>query len=97
MILHALSTNEIEMTRGALFAPGAMRQALFNERVAMVAPSIRSIVAQDLHVDSLLPVGLKSRFATRGRYSWQERAQRELNRWLVHRYKKAWQERRAHS
>jgi phenylpropionate dioxygenase-like ring-hydroxylating dioxygenase large terminal subunit len=91
MILHAVSTNELEMTRGALFAPGAMQQALFEERVAMVGPSIRSIVAQDLHVDSLLPIGLRSRFANRGRYSWQERAQRELNRWLVQRYKRAWE------
>ena len=90
MILHAISANELAMTRGSLFAPGTMKQPMFNERLAMGIPSIKSIVAQDLHVDALLPVGLRSRFAARGRYSWQERAQRELNRWLVQRYKRAW-------
>ncbi len=56
----------------------------------MSVEAITSIVAQDLHVDELVPVGLRSRFAVRGRYSWQEQAQRELNGWLVQRYKSAW-------
>jgi phenylpropionate dioxygenase-like ring-hydroxylating dioxygenase large terminal subunit len=91
MFLHAISANELAMTRGSLFAPGTMKQPLFSERLAMGIPSIKSIVAQDLHVDSLLPIGLRSRFARRGRYSWQEKAQLELNNWLVTRYKRAWQ------
>jgi nitrite reductase/ring-hydroxylating ferredoxin subunit len=90
MILHSISTNEIAMTRGSLYPPGTMKQPLFKERVAMSVEAITSIVAQDLHVDELVPVGLRSRFAVRGRYSWQEQAQRELNGWLVQRYKSAW-------
>jgi len=35
--------------------------------------------------------GLRSRFAIRGRYSWQEGAQRMLNCWLVPRYQAAWE------
>ncbi len=92
MILHSISTNELAMTRGQLFAPGAMQQTLFKERLAVGVESIKSIVEQDLHVDALIPVGLRSRFAVRGRYSWQEKAQRELNGWLVQRYKRAWSE-----
>lgn len=90
MILHSTSTDEVAMTRGQLFPPGTMRQALFQEKLAVGAESIKSIVAQDLHVDALIPVGLRSRYAPRGRYSWQEKAQRELNNWLVQRYKRAW-------
>jgi nitrite reductase/ring-hydroxylating ferredoxin subunit len=90
MILNAVSADEVEMTRGTLFAPGAMRTPLFQERLAVNLQSIKSIVAQDLHVDELVPKGLKSRFAARGRYSWQEHSQRELNNWLVQRYKRAW-------
>jgi hypothetical protein len=33
--------------------------------------------------------GLRSRYAPRGRYSWQEGAQSQFNRWLVHRYQEA--------
>jgi phenylpropionate dioxygenase-like ring-hydroxylating dioxygenase large terminal subunit len=92
MILHALSTNEVAMTRGWLVAPGAMQTPLFNERMSIGQQSARTIVAQDLHVDELIPIGLRSRFAVRGRYSWQEQAQSSLNRWLVKRYKRAWSE-----
>jgi hypothetical protein len=64
---------------------------MFREKLAIGQESTRTIVAQDLHVDARVQLGLKSRFAVRGRYSWQESAQRELNRWLVTRYQRAWQ------
>ena len=38
----------------------------------------------------LVQQGLRSRFAIRGRYSWQEGAQVQFNRWLTPRYQKAW-------
>ena len=38
----------------------------------------------------MVQVGLSSKFAPRGRYSWQETAQRDLNVWLVQRYRRAW-------
>jgi phenylpropionate dioxygenase-like ring-hydroxylating dioxygenase large terminal subunit len=90
MILHANSANEMLMTRGWLVAPDAMRQPLFKERLDIDLRTTGSIVAQDLHVDELIPVGLRSKFAARGRYSWQERSQREFNVWLVERYKQLW-------
>lgn len=91
MILHANSANELSMTRGWLVAPGAMQQPLFAERMAIGQQAARGIVLQDLHVDELIPIGMRSRFATRGRFSWQEGAQLALNRWLVQRYKRGWQ------
>ena len=91
MILHAVSANELMMTRGWLVTPGASKEPMFAERLNIDTQSTRTIVAQDLHVDELIQLGLRSRFAPRGRYSWQEELQRELNRWLVHRYQTAWQ------
>jgi hypothetical protein len=41
-------------------------------------------------VDALVQVGLRSRFAVRSRYSWQEGAQGQFNRWMVPRYRAAW-------
>jgi len=90
MILHALSADEVAMTRGWLVAPGARAQPLFYEKLKIGQDSIKTIVAQDLHVDELIPTGLRSRFAARGRYSWQEQAQRDFNHWLVTRYKRTW-------
>ena len=34
--------------------------------------------------------GLRSRFAPRGRYSWQEESHVQFNRWLVDRYRRHW-------
>lgn len=90
MILHAVSANEVAMTRGWLVPPGATKTPLFAERMEIGQIAIKAIVAQDLHVDELITTGIRSRFAARGRYSWQETAQRDFNRWLVKRYRRQW-------
>ncbi len=94
LILHANSHDTVAMSRGWLVAPGASSQPLFQERLAMNVQTSAEIAAQDLHVDSLIPIGLRSRYAARGRYSWQEQAQRELNAWLVKRYRVEWESRK---
>ena len=94
LILHANSHDTVAMSRGWLVAPGASSQPLFQERLAMNVQTSSEIAAQDLHVDSLIPIGLRSRYAARGRYSWQEQAQRELNAWLVKRYRAEWESRK---
>ncbi|MGK2742070.1 aromatic ring-hydroxylating oxygenase subunit alpha [Tepidicaulis sp. LMO-SS28] len=90
LILHAESANSHSMTMGYLVAPGAMSVPLFEDKMAFNMNAAMEITEQDLHVDELVQVGLKSRFAPRGRYSWQERAQSDLNIWLVSRYQDAW-------
>jgi phenylpropionate dioxygenase-like ring-hydroxylating dioxygenase large terminal subunit len=89
MILRADAAGTHHMDQGVLYAPGAMKDPLFQKRVEMSFSAVSDIVAQDLHVDELVQKGLQSRFAIRGRYSWQERAQQELNAWLVPRYQQA--------
>lgn len=82
---------EMSSRRGFLVAPGAMREPLFEERLNMIVTTNMGIVEQDRHVDKLVQVGLQSKFAIRGRYSWQERSQRELNCWIVQRYQAGWE------
>jgi hypothetical protein len=53
-----------------------------------------AIVEQDRDVDKAVQIGLHSKFAVRGRYSWQEQSQRELNNWIVKRYQAEWARRR---
>jgi hypothetical protein len=74
------------MDTGMLFAPGAMSDPAFAHKLDMNMRATAQIIAQDLHVDELVQTGLRSRFAPRGRYSWQEGAQIQLNKWLIHRY-----------
>ncbi len=78
--------------RGWLVAPGATREPLFRERLEMTLAGSLEIGKQDRHVDTLVQQGLRSRFAGRGRYSWQEGAQSLLNQWLVPRYRARWAE-----
>jgi phenylpropionate dioxygenase-like ring-hydroxylating dioxygenase large terminal subunit len=90
LILRATGPETLEQDTGVLVAPGAMQDPSFEHRLEMIMTSAMKIIAQDMHVDELVQVGLRSRFATRGRYSWQEGAQGQFNQWLVPRYRDAW-------
>ena len=92
LILHAESAGSHSMTMGYLVAPGAMEDPLFEDKIDFNMKAAMEITEQDLHVDKLVQVGLNSRYAIRGRYSWQEKAQQLLNVWLVKRYQKCWEE-----
>ncbi|CAN5211723.1 aromatic ring-hydroxylating dioxygenase subunit alpha [soil metagenome] len=99
MVLYSILRPEgpttTAMNRGLLFAPGVREEPLFKERVDAMMGAVASISAQDRHVDALVQKGLQSRYAKRGRYSWQEQSQSELNKWLVRRYAAGWAERGA--
>lgn len=95
LILRATGPETMEQETGVLVAPGAMEDPAFEHRLDMIMTSAGKIIAQDMHVDELVQVGLRSRFAIRGRYSWQEGAQGQFNHWLVNRYRKAWDARKA--
>ncbi|KDU96357.1 (2Fe-2S)-binding protein [Komagataeibacter rhaeticus] len=95
MILRADGPESHYLDQGVLVAPGAMADPAFSYKMAMNMQAASDIIAQDLHVDELVQEGLRSRFAPRGRYSWQEGAQRVFNCWLVPRYRAQWQRQRA--
>lgn len=78
------------MDTGLLFTPGAMNDPAYPHKLEAMWVATKHIIEQDFHVDALVQQGLKSRFAKRGRYSWQEEAQAGLNRWLITRYKRFW-------
>lgn len=94
LIVRATGPETNEMDVGELVAPGAKNVPGFSHLVEMIDSAAGKIMAQDQHVDELVQIGLRSRFAVRGRYSWQEGAQIDLNKWLVPRYKACWQQMR---
>ncbi len=90
LILRADGPESLEMDTGLLLANGATADPAFRHKMGVNMAGAEEIMAQDWHVDELVQVGLRSRFAPRGRYSWQEGAQHDFNNWLVPRYKGCW-------
>ena len=90
LVLRASGPQTMEQDTGVLAAPGASDDPAFEHRLEMIMTSAGKIIAQDMHVDSRVQEGLRSRFARRSRYSWQEGAQGQFNHWLVPRYRAAW-------
>ncbi|WP_448661950.1 aromatic ring-hydroxylating oxygenase subunit alpha [Sphingomonas sp. CJ20] len=97
LIMDARSAGTHGLTFGSLYLPEAMEDPAFEEKRAINDEYTAHIVAQDMHVDLLVQQGLGSKFAPRGRYSWQEDAQRQFNQWLVDRYWSEWDRRRGPS
>jgi phenylpropionate dioxygenase-like ring-hydroxylating dioxygenase large terminal subunit len=95
LIVRATGPESHEMDTGVLVAPGASADPGFGHKMAMNMAAAMEIIAQDLHVDAKVQEGLRSRFAVRGRYSWQEGAQSAFNRWLTPRYQATWAKHRA--
>ena len=90
LIMQAEDANHHSLLMGALVTPDAMANPMFDRLMKFNQESVQEIVEQDLHVDACVQRGLQSKFAPRGRYSWQEGAQRQLNVWLVERYRRGW-------
>ncbi|MFT4253724.1 MAG: SRPBCC family protein [Caulobacter sp.] len=90
LILRPTGPETMAQDTGILVAPGTRDSYGFKERLEMIMTSAGQIIAQDMHVDELVQKGLRSRFAIRGRYSWQEGAQVQFNRWLAPRYQAQW-------
>ena len=95
LILRATGAETMEQDTGVLVAPGAKDAPAFEHRLEALMTTAGKIIAQDMHVDRWVQVGLRSRHAPRGRYSWQEGAQGQFNHWLVPRYRAAWAARKA--
>jgi phenylpropionate dioxygenase-like ring-hydroxylating dioxygenase large terminal subunit len=82
--------EKMSSQRGWMVPPGTSKLPLFKERLQMNIDGSKPIFEQDRRVDEQVQIGLRSRFAVRGRYSWQEQSQQEFNRWLVKRYRTFW-------
>lgn len=97
IIMDADSATTHRVTFGSLYLPDALEDPLFETKCKVTSDYTNAIFSQDLHTDLLVQQGLGSKFAPRGRYSWQEDAQRQFNVWLVDRYAAEWDRRRGPS
>jgi phenylpropionate dioxygenase-like ring-hydroxylating dioxygenase large terminal subunit len=80
----------IDVEIGYLFHPSALDDPLFEEKLTLSDTGVQVFVRQDQDATRKVQRGLRSRFAPRGRYSWQEETHVQFNRWLVQRYRQHW-------
>jgi phenylpropionate dioxygenase-like ring-hydroxylating dioxygenase large terminal subunit len=80
----------IDLRIGYCFDPSALKHPLFTYLFQQAKDGVNNFNVQDVHADAQVQKGLRSRFAPRGRYSWQEEPLGRLNQWLVRRYRQYW-------
>ncbi len=78
------------MEIGYLFHPSAFDNPMFDYLLKMSDAGVQVFVQQDQDATRRVQNGLDSRFAARGRYSWQEESHVQFNKWLVQRYRSNW-------
>lgn len=79
--------NSISIQIGYLFHPKVVEMPMFDVRFAQAKADVDNFNGADIHADTMVQVGLRSRFAPRGPYSWQEATLQQINNWLVKRYR----------
>lgn len=89
-IVRPKTADTIDLEIGYLFHPTALEDPMFDALLEMSDAGVQVFVAQDRDATTKVQRGMHSRFAARGRYSWQEETHIHFNRWLVQRYRDNW-------
>ena len=84
------TAETIDVEIGYLLHPSALEHPMFDHLFAMSDTGVQVFVKQDQDATTKVQRGMHSRFAARGRYSWQEESHVQFNRWLVQRYRRHW-------
>jgi phenylpropionate dioxygenase-like ring-hydroxylating dioxygenase large terminal subunit len=88
-IVLPIEVGKIDIRFGDLVPRQHLRARRHREVRKMITEGVRILGRQDFPTNAAVQKGLRSRFATRTRYSWQEDALPCFNRWLVARYRAA--------
>jgi phenylpropionate dioxygenase-like ring-hydroxylating dioxygenase large terminal subunit len=86
-LIRPTGPETIDVEIGYIFHPSALEDPLFEQKLALSDAGVQVFVEQDQDATTKVQRGLRSRFAPRGRYSWQEESHIQFNRWLVQRYR----------
>jgi phenylpropionate dioxygenase-like ring-hydroxylating dioxygenase large terminal subunit len=89
-IIRPKTPHTIDVEIGYLFDPSALDHPMFDYLYKMSDAGVQVFVQQDQDATMKVQRGMKSRFAARGRYSWQEESHVQFNRWLIQRYERYW-------
>ncbi len=89
-IVRPQNANTITIDINYCFNQKQLDVPLFDQLFAAAQAGVDNFNVQDVYADTMVQRGLRSRFAPRGRYSWQEATLPQFNRWLVQRYRAHW-------
>ncbi len=89
-IIRPKSADTIDVEIGYLFHPSALDDPMFEYKMQMSDAGVQVFVKQDQDATMKVQRGMHSRYAARGRYSWQEESHVQFNKWLVQRYRGGW-------
>ena len=89
-IVRPKTAGTIDVEIGYLLTPSAPEHPMFEHLFQMSDAGVQVFVAQDQDATAKVQRGMKSRYATRGRYSWQEASHVHFNKWLLQRYSENW-------
>jgi phenylpropionate dioxygenase-like ring-hydroxylating dioxygenase large terminal subunit len=89
-IIRPKTVDTIDVEIGYLFHPSALEHPMFDHLYQMSDAGVQVFVRQDQDATAKVQRGMHSRYAARGRYSWQEESHVQFNRWLVQRYRDRW-------
>jgi phenylpropionate dioxygenase-like ring-hydroxylating dioxygenase large terminal subunit len=89
-IVRPKTADTIDVEIGYLFHPSALEHPMFDHLFKMSDAGVQVFVQQDQDATTKVQRGMHSRYAARGRYSWQEESHVQFNKWLVQHYRKAW-------
>jgi phenylpropionate dioxygenase-like ring-hydroxylating dioxygenase large terminal subunit len=88
-LIRPTGPETIDVEIGYIFHPSALEDPLFEAKLTLSDAGVQVFVDQDQDATKKVQKGLRSRYAPRGRYSWQEESHVQFNRWLTKRYRKA--------
>ncbi len=89
-LVRPTGAETIDVEIGYIFHPATLEDPLFEAKLKLSDAGVQVFVEQDQDATTKVQRGLRSRFAPRGRYSWQEESHVQFNRWLVKRYLANW-------
>lgn len=84
-----VSATSHNLSMAYIFPPSTPQMPLFGELLGAAIHGVELFNNQDLPTNTAVQQGMASRFAPRGRYSWQEEVLAQFNTWLVERYRAA--------
>lgn len=88
-VLQPTSAGTHTLSMAYIFPPKTVSQEMFPKLMDTAVHGVELFNNQDLPTNTAVQVGLASRFAPRGRYSWQEEVLSQFNTWLLSCYRRA--------
>jgi phenylpropionate dioxygenase-like ring-hydroxylating dioxygenase large terminal subunit len=88
-LLNPAAVDRLDIKVAALYPPEYLDLPLFNHLESLSGLGIEYFNEQDFAAVSSIQRGLRSKYAPRGRFCWQEEPITHFNRWLVHRFREA--------